>query len=1217
MGNLVGYTVSLGVTYPLCYTSFNKSSRMWLLLNPDISSNSVLMGRRVGGEDIIEMLDIGQSLQIGTPLRLNKILQELAELKLKLVVHTQPVIVGSVSQYKDDNGNVMHVQGRDYVYVYYKSKNGTIIVLETAQAFSTRKNQVLARAEKIIIDQSKVHTSMFLDSTMESLELRGYNFDWLECKSYIPLHTMEDVKTLFLPHLKRCLKETKEKSERLLVELDFESKGLNAYDDNYIGVDNATFLGVSFEDDTAYGFFLEMEHFANLPKDEIAEFMTQLFSNDLIVDRDVLVDGETFKRSDFMTASHNIMIDIRFGLTVGMDIWFNVCSMQLGFNLDPFMTKGHNGAKDRVEQFFGIIYPDLGETAGKGFYGYFNRFSDKRVVMMYGSADVDLVRMYTRDMLIEIPKLKEYFGVDQVKQFHELDEVYLNMKARFDFKGIRIDREEAQKRASIAESKINTIKSFLSYYVPREKMSLQYMAILKHMVETNKDPKNIKSPPNLDDVPPMNVDKWSGEFLIKVLSRYLGYPLLEWGKSSKSQNVKPKMDKEAVVNYLRHKADIIYPEKIASLDDYRVVSKYLKEDIMYDTLDKDGNREVAISAKIFNTFQYPVFYVLSILGPLENELSSDFRPILETESLYRHTDTRSTTIVTRRDVSPLSTVKGSNKDLYIAHDPNNYYFVGADQAAVEIRVSAGLSEDNKIIDPLKDPECDPHIETASQMLNKPPYLIDKKKERGPIKFVNFGRIYLRGAYSICKQIHGVVTDESRAQIERLLVLFDRDKASIHKELNMYRARSILPQDTPEWLAWFLKMKEGVSYGKMDNTFGFCQHIDLTREERWWIPQMQRKSGNFAVQGLAANLLRVLYTRFVKECWARGWVQDDRIIIHNTVYDEIIFSAHNSLDPFEVISVLRESFVVKYKKLPPLYLGVNITRTWGDTKDDKYEIPHVLLKEYVTKYKNGDTPKLPEDTDYVSYFLDDIVAFKIRRTVEELDKKLFDKSKVLNFEQFSSVFQSYYVRSLLLEFKCNLFKIHDFNDPVEVLASTLLYFLSKHVLVDGDVLKVRLRGVSFGITNKTHLLKFDSEKDLVQGIKSKVTETLSSDIDTFEEEDEDDRFYTFEDLGDDEYTYSPNDITQWVLPGEYDPSSLLVKEVALPSFKNFSVRDSNLLLKFTEPNKLRILDNILLGNVSTSLDSVNIFVKSKFSSKNLNRYTYDILTIIDNEESLWT
>ena len=644
-----------------------------------------------------------------------------------------------------------------------------------------------------------------------------------------------------------------------------------------------------------------------------------------------------------------------------------------------------------------------------------------------------------------------------------------------------------------------------------------------------------------------------------------------------------------------------------SLEDYRIRGKYLARDILYE----DGS--IAISATKFNSYQYPLFYVLSILGPLEKEMSADFAPLLVNDSDYRFADTRTTTIVTRRDVSPLSTVKGSNKDLYIAYD-KDYYILDADQAAVEIRIAFGLSEVDEIIRPLTHEETDPHIETASQMLRKPAFLIDRKKERAPIKFINFGRIYKRGAYSICKQIFGVVTKDLKAFTEQLLALFDEDKAAVHQILDQYRHRAIQPQEVPAWLRWFLKMEDDTEFGKMDNTFGFAQHVNLSRDESWYIPVMQRKAGNFAVQGLASNLLRVLYTRFVESCWERGWIQDGRIIIHTTIYDEILLSFHKSINPFELIACLRDAFVVKYRKFPPLFLGVNIARSWGDTKDDNYEIPSILLANYSKEFKAGQRDTGHEGDDYVDFFLKDIVRYKQERIKKEIKITGFDKSKILEMETFSETFTSYYVRSLLLEFKGFLFKIDDYSDPVEVLASTLLYFISSQVLEDGEILKVRLRGKLFGITNKTWMIFFESEHNLINGIKSEQPLIQVEDDDA----EEDDIFYSFNDYDEDYYVDGDMNLTNWSLPVDYDPSTFKLPVAMEPAkYTNFTVRAGCVLLRCSSQDQIKKIKNFLLGRTTTSTESVKIFYRFRSMNQSLGSYKESTLAEMDKKEELWT
>ena len=1211
--DLVGYVTILGMRYPIAYTSFNKTSRMWLLMDNEKNYVPYSQGEKIQADDVVEMLDIGQQCRIGSAIMLEKILEEITNFKIKCIMEQTFTVVNGVVQYQDQNGNRLHLVGQDYVFIDFKSKKGFEIYIERTHTFSIDKPGIRKRMEKIELDQTKASISSFKDSTIESLELRGYNFDWMKEKDYISIHTARDLDDIFLRDFKNALVKSKQAGEKLLVTIDFESTGLNAYDEKCPHRDVATFMGISFEDHKAYGFFLDMVHFENIPKESAAKLFTHLFSHDLSVDRDIDILGTVFKRSDYVVSGQNIMIDVRFGLTIGIDIWFNLCALQLGFNLDPFLTRGHNSAEDRVKQFFDIDYPGLGETAGKDFYGYFNKFSDKRVILMYGCADVDLVRLYIKIMLEKIPELEPYFGVDQVSQFHRLDEVYLNMKARFDYKGIRIDKTLALQRAKTVESNIKTLHNFLALYVPRASLTNSYMEALYDAEKTGRDKKTVPIP-NLDKVDMLQVDKWSGDFLSAVLFKHLGYPVLYWLSNDDPSKVKPKLDKEAISDYQTHKANTVYPSKIESVEDFNIYGKYIKNDIFYD----DGS--IAISAEIFNSLQYPIFYILSLLGPLTKELSADFTPIIADDSDYRFCDTRTTTIVTRRDVSPLSTVKGSNKDLYIPYT-DDYYILGADQDAVEIRIAFGLSKDPTIINPLKHPENDPHLETAAQMYRKPTFLVSKQ-ERTLTKFINFGRIYKRGAYSICKQIFGVVTPELKALTERMLALFDQDKEHVHKVLDQYRKRAIQVVDVPEWLRWFLKMDENKDYGKMDNKFGFVQHVDLSREEPWYIPMMERKAGNFAVQGTASNLLRLVYTRFIQSCWEKGWIQDESVIVHTTIYDEILLSYHKNINPMELLNCLYKSFVVLYDSFPPLYIGVNIAKSWGDTKRDKFEIPSLLLKRFSDSYENNDEYEIDfKEIDHVQFFLDNIVEYKYERIRNEIYKKGFTVDKVLHMEEFSARFTSYYVRSLLLQTNEFLFKIIDENDPVETLASTLLFHISKYILKSDESVKLVLRGKSVNLSSESHMIFYDSETDFLNGVGS-VVESDIHDLDNTlslldEDDDEDDTVYTFNDTEEDYYLEGNMSVRQWILPELYDPTSVKVQPIKeVPKFNNFVVRANYAVLPVETHEQLIGIKKFLQGKISTSTNAVKLFGKYRSKSYPLGDYKTDVLTDLDRKEDLW-
>jgi len=807
----------------------------------------------------------------------------------------------------------------------------------------------------------------------------------------------------------------------------------------------------------------------------------------------------TYSRDEICVTAHNLNIDVRFGLRIGADIWIDLCSMQFGFNVDPFLTKGYNGAKERVYQFFGIEYPSLRDICGPQHMGSFHKLTSLRTIMMYGCADVDLVREFTIRMVNEISKCSDYFGHDLLEAYMKYDHKYMNYVARNDYLGVRVNKEEAKKRYDKRTNLLSKYYTFMGWYYARVKRFQLFYSLAEALKQAGKPLSGLEFP-DLDNIEPYVCDSWSGTFLLKTLFQVLDYPVLRTtqqrvkpGEKKKQKPPQPSVDTDAVRDYLKYPA-IRSTEEIQAaianpntLEKLKLKSMYLEQDY----LDPDTG-DVLISKDVFNSKAYPFFLVLQKIAPLEKSVSSDLVPIVGLNSPYRFAESRTTTIVTRRVANSLCIVSKKEKDLYLPYT-DDYYFCGLDQAAVEIRVANGLSEDESLINFLRDPEKDPHTETCVEFLGKPAYLVDKKTERGPIKAVNFGRVYEREVRSICDQLfEGECTPENLATVARMCMLYDEKRASVHSALNRYRDECYVVREVPEFIRFFLMINEFIprmkdetdveweirknrKYGFMQNIFKFVQHVEI-REEGWHKAAMRRKAGNFAVQGLCSTMFRILYTRFHDECWKRNWFQDKKVIAHFTVYDELDMSYHKSINGVELISVLRDTFIINFRKFPPLFIGVNITHNWGESKDDEYEIPIHLLNKLRNDYVKKGLYRDWNPEDHVQWFLDLNDKYSMDRLKEVIIKANGGRKDYWVVERLSANFDNYTVRSILMGLKKFSFPIKDWADPIEILLSALLPYISEYLLEDGEKALVVCRNRKIVVTKETCSLRFANEVD---------------------------------------------------------------------------------------------------------------------------------------------
>lgn len=1107
--NLTGTLSLLGTDYTVIVTSFYKNSLVYILLShlhktdnlaPERKTGYYLRGGSVEEDYILGMVDINYSTEYGNTTIINMLLKELQTHK------TTSIIAKTFEEY---DGGFIYKVGENYSK--YKYNLLTEVNITTPQlTINLNYNAHLKLAKRKLINlltkpyqANSIAQTTFIDATLESLEIRGWNFDWLNGKNgwpkkeYIDIHSMDDIYRILIPDFinqhKRWMQEPD--FECFLVTMDFESTGLNAYCDKCSEQDKTVYLGISFQDHKAYGIFIDMEHFDNVEVDELAKLLTNMFQIDPLEDRLVTLNtpqGLTYQyyRSQIKTCAHHMLIDIRFGLLINADIWFDWCSLQIGFNADPFFTRGNNGAKDRIEQFLGISYPELQDFAGKQHVGKFRWLSDIRVIMMYGCADVDLLRLYVKNHLIPgIRGCKDYYGIDQIDEFEKTDKLYMNFKARFDFKGVRINQEKATQTYTQVTHKLAEYYNFLCYYVARVKKFLNFYNLYISLLQANKDVSQLAIP-DFDTVTPYPKDtKWSGQFLIDTLFITCQYPKLVMTKPSKKNIAsgkpfvpQPAVDKDAVKYYLKFKAVKDFNSIIEAIkepktiEDLKLSSMYITEDVIDDL-----TGEVLIKKEEFNSYRYPVFYILKLLSPLE-KIAQELAPLVQSKTPYRFASCSMNSAVTRRDVNPIQTTSSASRYLYIPYT-DEHRNLDCDQATVEIRIAWGLTHDPKLIEPLNNPENDPHTETCAEFFNKPAYLVDKKKERKPIKFIQFGRIYGREVYSCCDQIYdGDITDEHLAETAHMIELFDTKRKPVIDMLNRIRDDMWTPREIPPFLFKFLKLKEDKIYGRMINCFNWTQHCEIREDDYAYMGMMRRKAGNFGVQGPAAHFLRKLFVRMCLAFWKKGWIQNEYVIPHLTIYDEVFLSYHVNCDPAEVALIVRDAFLVKYKDFPKFFIGINFGDSWGEGKEDKRELPTFLVEQIKEKYTKGEKFNYP-DKDYSTFFLNLVNQYKVDRIKEVIFEHNNGIRNLWLIEKLSKQFQNYCVRGYLAEHNSGIFKIKDYNDAVEVLLSNLAFFLSKEVLMENEEATLICRNKKILINHNSFKIFYNSEADFINGIPS--------------------------------------------------------------------------------------------------------------------------------------
>ena len=871
-------------------------------------------------------------------------------------------------------------------------------------------------------------------------------------KDYQEVCSEEDFEHKIIMSLVNGIKECRRNNTLpLLVSVDTETTGLDVFGIPSKFQSKVVAIPFSCKDHTGFTIFIGMEYFNNLSVNYVRDKLGVFLHKDLLEDPDITVEtvegSFVFKRSEIFVTGHNTLFDIKALLVHDIPIWYDADTLQMSFNLDPFLTKRKNSLKYITRKLFGCCTPELADILGKGNEDKFRFITDVKIARLYGGADADFSRLVFKSLRKIYQASENFHKTDLFKAYQNQDVIPMNMVSRFDFSGIRIDRKNFVQEGERVKSDIAIITDFAHKYVGRIIAANNYLRQRKVIIDSNteiennialleenykgnigaiegtiaemrswiKDPESIPKP-DLDKAPPYYF-KFSGQDLIHTLYEVLNYPVLVWtqppkpksdGSNQKISKPRPAVNKAAMKKLISKKS--------------KSGEGLLKADVI------GANGKSLIVAEEFNKLSYPVAYLVSLIGPRKKEYDAYFAAFAEAsygERLCK--DSRFASIDTRRVSNPIQTIKGSLKKYLLPLD-DTYAMCDFDMSQVELRIMASLAHDEYTIEKMKDPEIDSHTECASDMsvgvskIYKAAYLINKW-ERNNAKAVNFGYPYGLQRHSMCERIFGDDSPEHLAQTQRIIEAFERAKAKIVTFLNKVRKQTLKPvgfceeEDVPipDILRNYLEIGESVPIGVVRNLKGFYKLFQLDDMTDKKAARIGRQAGNFPIQSFAAELFRIILIRLFKEFWRIGWIQNGWIKGHMLVHDEFLFSFKKRLiHPVHLVCVLHKCCTVRIVNHTNYYIGINIGNNWGECKDDMSELPVLCVERLKQRWESGDFEG--EVVDDPKKYMSDIRQRYISDRIFEVISFAcpeFSKSRVSCAEVLKK-FENYTVRKYIYE-----------------------------------------------------------------------------------------------------------------------------------------------------------------------------------------------------------
>lgn len=955
-----------------------------------------------------------------------------------------------------------YLSGSDYVHDFeandggveyrYLTKNKLLsrlrlvykdLVIDVVETTKARLKSDIKFSEVTNIIRKKVLLSSVKSITykdlQELLDLEWYEKDGVLQKDYRSIKNVKEFEEVVMQGIAEELEICKSKGEKLILAVDTETTGLNICNLSKFNdvKDHLVAIPIAWKDNSAVTIFCDMEFFDNISVEYVINRLKCLMEehdNDIIFDggveklnelttmsafgsstesdtsiptssngkiEDSLLyvnsgskaeSGKVYRRTDINLIGHNVLFDGKVFLDEGLHSYWDNDTMVMSFNINPKVARGSNKLKRLTRVFFNHETPELDDLLGKGNEDKYKYISDERVAIIYGCADADYTRLVFK-------KLRALTPDHMYLQYQKQDIPILNILYESEYNGLNTDSESVIADTDKIAQNLEILKGFMYNYVGihidfknqyvGNKMKFEAGILTKE--EFDNSVSNIKCDPNAEY--PFEV---KGSNIRNIMYEILEYPIYGYTKNADESKRLPSVDKYIMNKLMRKK--------------YDKPSGFLKKDIL-----SSNGKSILISSSEFNKYKYPLAYILSIYGEINKEYTSYYKPIKETNiegKIFRGYSL--TRIETRRIMNPAQTIKSSLKKFIIGYTKDHYPF-DFDMSQVEFRIMGWLAKFTAIVEKMRDPEKDYHIETASLMHSIPAHKVSKSL-RKKTKNVSFGVPYGLSDYKLCENLFGEVNDDTMYETRKLLYIFGQNNKPIMDLINRYREESIKPVEVPPALRKFWDIDPDVPIGMIKNELGFYRYFDLSNLDRKHKGSIQRAAGNYPIQSFAAELFRIILIRFYKKCKEYG-IQD-KILWHMLIHDELFGSAHKSVHPFLLCKIIKEACMISLSGNSKYFVGINIGDTWEDCKDDSSELPVIFVNRIVERYDNGEFKEewTEDPKNYVLSYKKLYITERIKEVFTEVQPNIM--TDIIDVPLILERCTNYTVRSYIDGYKCN-------------------------------------------------------------------------------------------------------------------------------------------------------------------------------------------------------
>lgn len=857
-------------------------------------------------------------------------------------------------------------------------------------------------------------------------------------KDYTHITSIIDFESkVMTPMIKEILR-CKANGEKCLIGLDTETTGLMVKylsDDNPIK-DHIVSTQLSWKDDQGVNIYMDMAYFDNVNTDYVLTRLCDLFRWDHEeFDIELLYDENGNKisefihldRNDYLLGGHNIPFDSQAFRSHGYEIFFDEDTLQMAFTIAPTSFKVKKGLKALTHKLLNVEAPELTDILGKGNEDKFRYLSDYRVADIYGCADVDMFRGVWK----KLKALMDSVDSRLYKGYKRIDVYTLNVLAESEYYGLRLDESYIKKEADHMEADLRTIEETIYQCVGKMLLMKASHALNKPFTKEEFDQATYRF-------------KITGKDLLNVTYKYLEYP------------VKVLTDKgEPALNSYAMDKLLFYKNAQPS--------NFLTHDIMSaSSTEKDP--KVLLSAEKFNSYKYPLCYLLQEYRTLSKEYTGYYKPFKEIDTegrLFR--GYKMSNIETRRISNPAQTIKKNLKKCVLAHG-DDWNLGDWDLAQIELRMFTSLAKDEVLINKMLDGDTDFHTENGAIIFDVPPHLLPKS-DRSKAKTVGFGVPYGLSPRALCEWMFTVVNQKNMLATNEVLDIYERKNHLSMDLLKSYRAKANVDAYMSPELRDFLEIPQDAPVSVVHNLNGFYRYQDMSniRGDSGKTASVERAFGNFPIQSFAADYFKMLIGRLDRRLRKEGY--KDKFILHMTIHDEILFSFHKSFDPNLLAKFIKEECMLRIKGHTNYFLGLNFGKNWYECKADEAELPVKFLLRNCKAFDSDLIPTVDWCDDPAAYFAPKVFEFKKDRIIECLSLYEPEFKQCINFDTLFDKFENYTVRSYFYNMPCSYEprtimengkpkldkKGKEIKDSDDIALSALMFVLAERGYTDGDII----------------------------------------------------------------------------------------------------------------------------------------------------------------------